>query len=439
MAVYWQFRQEQTAKTGISAMPRIIEPLSDTACRNHKFRAKGHKDNRLRDGGGLYLEALPTGRKVWRLEYKTAKGTKTRATLQYDYGSKNGGLADARLWRSDIKALIAKGIDPNMYARQQALQKTAEQLSTFEASVEEWLEHKRPTWSEGQHKKVKGIINRVLMPWLGKRPMRDITAREILDCLQRPEKAGKLETAHRGREYSAAIFRRAIVLGVCDTNPVDALKDALRPKNPKNFAHITDPVRIGELLRAADSYHGNFATVCLLRLAPFTFTRPSELRQSRWCDFTLDDSVFVVPEGRLGRKGKLAHVVPLSDQAVAILRELEPLTKHSEDGFVFQSPRKPKAPLSDAALNIALAKIGFKGEMTGHGFRHMASTRLHEMGWPSHVIEAQLSHKDGNAIRATYNKAEYLEDRRKLMQAWADYLDQLRLGTNKVVPIRNAQ
>lgn len=421
-------------------MAKTIKPLSDVECRRHKYSAGSAGRNKLRDGGGLMLVALATGRKVWRLEYRSAKGTKNMATYRHDYGTDGGTLTKARQWREQMRALLAEGIDPNQYADQQARQQAAAQLSTFKAIAEEWIEWKSAAWSEVQTKKVRGIVERVLMPWLGKRPVPAITTLEILHCLQRFEKQGKRETAHKAREYAGAIFRRAILHGLVTTNPADALKGALLAKDGGNYAHLKGSEEIGGLLRAIDGFDGMPQVKAALQILPYVFVRPSELREARWSEFNLGEAIWTVPEDRKGRKARPEHVVPLSEQVIATLEELQPVTCHADHSLLFPGARDPRRPISDNTLNAALRRLGYsKDQQTAHGFRHIASTRLHEMGWKSHVIETQLAHKDRDTIRGTYNKAEYLEERREMMQAWADHLDSLKAGNTKVTPIKRVR
>lgn len=416
-------------------MPKLIEPLKAIACQQHKYIAGQRGKNKLRDGGGLFLEALPSGRKVWRLEYKTARGTKTEATLPNDFGADGGSLKEARKWRDEIRGLVERGIDANAHAQQKKQAAVAAQLNTFKAAAEEWLEHKSASWSPAQNKKVGSIVRRVLLPTLGKRPLRDITAREVLHILQRYEKAGKLETAHVAREYTSAIYRRAIIHGTAKVDPTQALRGALQPKASRNLAHLTDPAEIGGLMRAIWGMDGSPVVVAATKLSPLLFVRPGELRKARWNEIDLDNAIWSIPAERM--KARRPHAVPLAKQAVEILTALADFTRHTPDGYVFPSIRTNRTPMSENTVNAALRRLGFTGaQQTAHGFRHTASTRLHEMGWPSHVVETQLAHKDSNAIRAVYNKAEYWPEREKMMQAWADYLDSLRAGNSNVTPFK---
>lgn len=414
-------------------MPKLIEPLSDTTCRNLKFALGGRAANRKRDGGGLFLEVMRTGRKVWRLEYRHA-GKRNVATHPEDYPRLS--LAAARRWRDELQSKLAEGIDPNQAAKAEVQARHAAALATFEAAADEWRQHKSSGWSENQQIKVEGIIRRALLPWMGRRPVADITPQELLHCLQRVEKEGKIETAHRAREYASSIFRRSILHGLRSDDPAAALKGALQPKKHQNMAHLTDPAEIGALLRAIDGFTGTPEVRYAIRLLPLVFTRPTELRAARWDEFDLDAALWSIPAERM--KMRRPHLVPLSEQAVDLLRELEPFSRHGDDALLFPGRARGK-PISEASMNAALRRMGYSREQqTPHGFRHIASTRLHELGWESRIVEMQLAHADRNSIRAVYNKAERLPERTKMMQAWADHLDLLKAGrADKVTPIRS--
>lgn len=417
-------------------MPRKIKPLTDLECKRHRYSPDSRGKNKLRDGDGLLLEALPSGRKVWRLEYRTAKGTRSEATLPHDYGTRGGALTKAREWRVEMRALIAQGVDPTQHAKAQVIAKRAEALATFRAAADEWMEHKFCDWAPATREKVKSTLENVLLPWLGDRPVAAITPQELLHCLQRYERQGKRSSAHNARSYAGQIFRRSVILGQRLDDPAAALKGALKPKNEKNMAHLTDPAEIGGLLRAIDAYAAHPAVRHGLRLLPLLFCRPGELRAARWSEFNLPAALWEIPAVRT--KLRRPHLVPLSAQALEVLGELADLTRLEGDDLLFPNVRHRGRPMSENTFNAALAAIGYGGSVqTPHGFRHVASTRLHELGWASHLIERQMAHADSNAIRGVYNKAEYLPDRTRMMQAWADYLDQLRAG-GCVVPIHHA-
>ncbi len=345
------------------------------------------------------------------------------ATHPVDYPKTS--LAAARSWRSDLKALLAEGLSPNQHAKAQAQARQAAALATFHAAADEWRAHSAHKWSAGYAEKVEGIIRRVLLPTLGARPIAEITEQELLHCLQRVEKQGLLHTAHDARQYASAIFRRAKLLGTRSSdNPADALKGVLKPQTKQNYPHLTNSSEIGALLRAIDGLNGTVAVSFAMRLLPLVFTRPTELRAANWGEFDLDSALWVIPEGRM--KMRRPHMVPLAHQVVSILRELEPLTRQSPSGLLFPG-RDRRKPISEATLSAALRRLGYDNtQQTPHGFRHIASTKLHEMGWDTRVVELQLAHVDRNSIRATYNKAEHLPERAKMMQAWADHLEALK-------------
>jgi integrase len=271
---------------------------------------------------------------------------------------------------------------------------------------------------------------------LGSRLIAAITAQELLAVLRRIEARGKHETAHRVRALAGRVLRYAVATGRAQHDVAADLKDALAPVKSKNFASVLDPVRVGELMRAIDGYTGHPVTALALKLAPLVFVRPGELRAAEWPEFDLPNAEWRIPGARM-KMGE-PHVVPLARQALAILRELQPFARGGR--YLFPSLRTRDRPMSNNTINAALRRLGYSSEeQTGHGFRSMASTLLNEQGFPPDVIELQLAHAERNKVRAAYNKAQRLPERRKMMQAWADYLDGLRAG-GTVVPIRhNAQ
>lgn len=262
-----------------------------------------------------------------------------------------------------------------------------------------------------------------IFPWLGSRPVSAITAPELLTCLRRIEARGALDTAHRAHQNCGQIFRYAVATGRAERDPSGDLRGALPPATHVHYASITEPEKIGALLRAIDGYDGTFVSRCALRLAPLVFVRPGELRAAKWAEIDLDKAEWRIPAERM--KARVLHIVPLSTQAIEILRDLKPLTGRSE--YLFPSVRTRSKPISDNTLNAALRRLGYTtDEVTTHGFRSMASTLLNEQGWDRDAIERQLAHGERNEVRAAYNYAQYLPVRRKMMQAWADYLDTLR-------------
>ena len=281
-------------------------------------------------------------------------------------------------------------------------------------------------------------LEKDLFPWLGKRPIAEVKAPELLAVLRRIESRGAQETAHRAMQNCGQVFRYAVATGRAERDPTGDLRGALPPSKEKHHASILEPKRVAELLRAIDSYQGFFATKCALQLAPLVFVRPGELRQAQWPEIDLDKSEWRIPAERM--KMREQHIVPLSCQAVEILRELEPLTnrgipvKPDAPRYVLPGAQSHVRPMSENAILAALRRMGYtKEEMTGHGFRSMASTLLHEQGWNHQAIERQLAHAERNAVSAAYNFAEHLPERRKMMQAWADYLDALKARVDVLV------
>ena len=405
-------------------------PLTNTAIRAAKPQAKAVK---LFDGGGLYLEVSPAGGKWWRWKYRFA-GKENRLSFGV---YPDVPLKAAREKRDSARRQLAAGIDPSQARRaEKAAQSNA---GDFEAIAREWHAKSSHTWVSNHRETILKRLEANVFPWLGSRPCGGIKASDLLAVLRRIEERGALETAHRTMQVCGQVFRYAIATGRAERDPTADLRGALPAPKERHLASITDPKRVGELLRAMDTYEGFFATKCALRLAPLVFVRPGELRKAQWSEIDLDKAEWRIPAERM--KMRAQHLVPLSRQAVAILRELEPLTNRpiltqpEAPRYVFPGARTRLRPMSENAILAALRRMGYtKEEMTGHGFRSTASTLLHELGWNHHVIERQLSHAERDAVSAAYNFAEHLPERRKMMQAWADYLDGLKVSA-EVTPI----
>jgi integrase len=400
--------------------------LSDAAVRNAR---PGSKVTKLFDGGGLYLLITPGGGKGWRFKYRIAGKEKLISLGVYPAV----GLKQARTKRDAARQLMADGRDPSV-ERKLAKAKTG---SSFEEVAREWFASFSVAkgWADSHSATVIRRLERDIFPWLGSRPIGGITALELLTTLQRVEKRGALETAHRIKQVCGQIFRYAVARGRAPHDPSAALRGALPPVREVHHAAITEPAQIGGLLRAIEQYQGSFVVRCALRLAPLVFVRPGELRQAEWSEFDLDgaEPVWRIPAEKM--KSRVEHLVPLSRQAVAILRELQPLT--GEGRYVFPNGRGWQRPLSENGITAALRRMEYRSEqMTAHGFRTMASTLLNELGWSPDAIERQLAHSERNEVRAAYNRAEFLGERRRMMQAWADYLDGLRQG-GTVIPLRH--
>lgn len=398
-------------------------PLTDTAIRNAK---PGEKPVKLFDERGLYLEVSPGGGKWWRLKYRFDGKEKRLSLGVYP----EVGLKDARNRRDNARKLLADGIDPSGHRKAAKSARADRAANSFEMVGREWFAKYAPNWAASHADKIMQRLEKNVFPWLGNKPIAGITAPELLTVLRRIENRGALDTAHRAHQNCGQIFRYGIATGRCERDPSSDLRGALAPAKHKHFAAITEPAAVGELLRAIDGFQGTFVVQCALKLAPLFFVRPGELRKAEWQQFNLDKGewrYFVT-------KTKSEHLVPLASQAVTILQELHALTGGGK--FVFPG-RDPKKPLSDAALNAALRRMGYntKTEITTHGFRAMARTILHqELGVKPEVIEHQLAHRVPDALGTAYNRTKFLKERRGMMQQWADYLDTLKAGA-EVIPL----
>jgi integrase len=381
------------------------------------------KSVRLSDGRGMYLEISPAGGKWWRFKYRFA-GKERRISLGV---YPDVPLAAAREKREEARRQVAAGIDPGEQRKAAKVAQVESTENTFEAIAREWFGMFSTRWVKGHADKIIRRLELNVFPWLGPRPIKAITAPELLAVLRRVESRGANETAHRAHQVCGRVFRYAIATGRAERDPSRDLSGALAPIQERHFASITEPLAVGELLRAIDAYKGAFVTRCALRLAPLVFVRPGELRAAQWAEFDFDKSEWRIPASRM--KARVQHIVPLSTQAVAILRELQPLTGRFP--FAFPSVRSRFRAMSENAVTGALRRMGYTGQdMTGHGFRSMASTLLNEQGWNRDAIERQLAHGERDAVRAAYNYAEHLPERRRMMQAWSDYLEKLKNGSS---------
>ena len=390
-------------------------PLTDTAIRNAKSREKQYK---LSDEKGMYVLVKKAG-KYFRLDYRFGGNRKTLALGVYP----DVKLQKAREKRDEARKLISNGVDPGQMRKATKAMQVEQSANNFEAVAREWFIKNSPSWAESHSKKIIRRFELYIFPWLGSRPISEITPPELLSVLRRIESRGILETAHRTQQNCGKVFRYAIITGRAERDPSADLRGALAPVKHGRMATVTEPKKIGELLRAIDGYEGTPVAQCALRLAPLVFVRPGELRHAEWTEIDLDNAEWRIPAEKM--KMKDPHIVPLSKQAVIVLREIQPIT--GQGRYVFPSIRTNLRPMSENTVLAALRRMGYtKEEMSGHGFRAMASTVLHEQGWPSDIIERQLAHAERNSIKAAYNHAQHLPERRKMMQAWADYLDGLR-------------
>ncbi|NPU82981.1 MAG: integrase arm-type DNA-binding domain-containing protein [Syntrophaceae bacterium] len=399
--------------------------LSDVKIRSSK---PSMKQKKLFDGDGLFLLVTPQGGKYWRFKYRFEGKEKLLSLGTYPEIS----LVDARQRRDDARRQIAHGIDPGAVRKAQKRAETQE-TETFEVIALEWHGKFSPSWRPIHANTIMSRLNRDLFPWIGKRPINEIKAPELLAVLRRVEARGALDSAHKCRIIAGQVFRYAVVTGRAERDPSADLKGALAQRGDKHLAAITDPKEVAPLMRTIDGYEGHYVVRAALRLAPLFFVRPGELRHAEWIEMDLEEATWNIPPGKM--KMKNAHVVPLCHQAVEILTELKELTGASK--YVFPSGRSFARPMSNNALLAALRRMGYDKEtMTPHGFRAMARTILDEvLQVRPDFIEHQLGHAVRDPNGRAYNRTAHLAERRKMMQLWADYLDGLRSGA-VVVPFR---
>jgi integrase len=394
--------------------------LSAVQVRNAKSREKAFK---LYDEDGLFLLVTPTGRPKWRLKYRLSGKEKALALGTYPPVS----LADARRSRDDARAKLREGVDPS--AERQARKHKASSPDTFEAVALDYVAT-RKDWGEKTAAVRLARLKANIFPWIGRRPVSELRPLDIRPLLQRIEDRGHNELAHRMLQLCSQVFRHAIRLDWAERDPAGDLRGTLVKVHERHRSAIVEPRAVGALLRAIDSFEGSFVVKCALRISPLVFVRPGELRQAVWEEFDLEAAQWRIPAQRM--KMRQPPVVPLANQAVAILRELHPLTGPS--GYLFPSIRTRARPMSDNTLNAALRRLGYgKDEATAHGFRSTASTLLNEQGWSRDAIERQLAHAEQDKVRAAYSYADYLPERLRMMQEWADYLDQLKAGTSNQI------
>ncbi len=396
-------------------------PLTDVKIRNLKRQDKTYK---LSDGGGLFLLIKPIG-KYWRYSYRFNGKQKTLSIGVYP----EIPLKKARQKHAEARLLLADGIDPSAHKQAQKQARKAEALNSFEALAREWHSKQVPHWSEKHAHILLRRLEANVFPWLGNRPPGQIKPPEVLQVLRKVEARGAVDTAHRVLQVCGQVFRYAVAIGLADSDPCRDLRGALSKVRGSHYASITEPIKIGPLLQALHAYQGRFITCCALQFLPLVFTRPGELRNARWDEIDFDKALWLIPAHKM--KMKTDHLVPLSKQALSILEKLKPVTaRHSP--YVFHAMHQRQQPLSDNTLNTALRRMGYsKDEMSAHGFRAMARTNLDEiLGYRIEAIEMQLAHAVRDANGRAYNRTQYLDERREMMQAWADWLDGLQASVN---------
>ncbi len=390
-------------------------PLQAITIRNAKPKEKAYK---LADEKGLYLLVNPNGGKFWKLKYRFAGKEKKLSLGAFP----DVGLADARLSRDEARSNLRNGVDPSLLKKSKKRSAVLDSKNSFSAISYEWHTKSSHKWTPDHGRRILDCLEKDIFPWLGSRTITEITAPDLLSAIRRIESRGSIETAHRILQNCGRIFRYAIASGLAERDPSSDLRGALKTNKKKHFATITEPQKIGALIRAINSYEGYFITKCALKLAPLVFVRPGELRKAEWSEFNFDSFEWRIPAHKM--KMRNVHIVPLSKQATEILLELRALT--GDGKFVFPSVRSASRAMSENTINAGLRRLGYtKEEITGHGFRSMASTILNEQGWNPDAIERQLAHAERNSIRAAYNYAQHLPERKKMMQHWADYLNGL--------------
>ena len=411
-------------------MPRIAEPKAPVVYSNAKPEEKEYT---IADGRGLYMVITPDGSKLWDFRY-SLNGRRRKMAIKGGFPAV--GVKAAREEADRMRAMVARGEDPaevrkigmEEKARQydQARQEVAKTATTFRVVADEWMDVRLAHRTESTRQGARLRLERNIFPWIGDRPISEITAPELLEAIRKVEQNGKLETAHRVRGFCSQIFRYAIATGKTDRDIASDLRGALTPAVKGHRAAMVDPTEFGRLLRDIDAYQGWYATKYALRLLPLVFTRPGELRLAQWTEIDFQRAQWDIPAGRM--KMRLPHTVPLSSQSLAILEELRNLS--GSGPYLFPTPRQKDKPLSNVAILNGIRRMGYgTEEQSAHGFRATARTLLDERLHvnPAH-IEAQLAHRVADALGTAYNRTHHLEARRAMMQTWADYLDGLKAG-----------
>lgn len=398
--------------------------LTDIAIRNAKPQVKSIK---LFDADGLYLLLNPNRSKWWRLDYRFEGKRKTLSMGVYPDVS----LKLARERCREARSLLAIGTDPGEQRKAERQAKSEAGSNTFEALAREWMVTRGKEWTESYTSKTKSALERNAFPAIGRKPITEITSPDVLAMLRAIESRGIVDMAHRIQQHCGAIFRYAIATGRAINDPIPSLKGALSTVRQEHYAALTDPVEFAQLLRDIDGYRGEATTKAAMQLLALTFQRTKEVRFAEWAQFDLEAALWRIPAEIM--KMREAHIVPLSTQAIEVLKRMQAITGGGR--LVFPSSTSRERPISENTVVYALARMGYKGRMTGHGFRSVASTLLNEQGFRSDLIERQLAHSEKNSVRAAYNRAEYLPERKKMMQKWADYLDRLKAGA-EIIQLR---
>lgn len=394
--------------------------LTDTTARNAKPAEKQFK---LADEKGLFLLITPAGGKYWRMKYRYAAKEKTLALGVYPEVS----LKEARIARDDARKLLSNGVDPGALKKAEKVARIAAAGNSFKAVSLEWLVKQTPRWSQRHHERVTRRLEQYAYNDLGSLPVSEVKAPTVLAVLRKLESKRTLHTAAKVRQAIGQVMRYAVATGRAEYDPTASLKGAIETYAVKHMASVTDPKHVGAILRMFDAFDGTHTVHSALRLAPMLFARPGELRQMRWADLDMDAGLWLLDRGSM--KMRRDHIVPLSSQAKAIIEGMRPFSGHLE--YVFPNARDPKRAMSDAAVNAGMRRLGIdtQNELTGHGFRAMARTILRErLKFDAEIIECQLSHVKQGSLGGAYDRTQFLDDRIKMMQAWANYLDDLKAG-----------
>ena len=404
----------------------VTGELTDIKIRNATARPKAYK---LAAGRGLCMVVMPDGAKYWRWRYRFAGKEKMLSVGVFPHV----GLKAARAAADRAREVLASDVDPSEVRREKKLSLRLSVARTFGDAAGQWVKHNTPRWRPATIEKVQQYLDKDLLPSLGRRPLANITALELGDVVAKIEARKAFNVAKKTRQWLTAIFDFAIAKGLTSTNPAEKLGAvAVAPPEVQNHAHLTIE-DLPAFLRALEGYTGSPLTRGATWMAIWTANRPGVTRTLRWAEIDLPNALWTIPKGREGMKRGYSHLTPLPRQAVALLREIHKATGTFE--YVFIGRNNPRQPMSDGAVNQALKAMGYGGRQTAHGFRHLVSTALNEQGFEPDWVERQLAHGDPDEIRGTYNKAQYLDQRRKMMQAWADYLDKIKTG-GEIVPFR---
>ena len=398
-------------------------PLSDAAVKNAKPTDKPYK---MQDEKGMYLLVHPNGGKYFRYNYRF---NNKRLTLSFGVYPATS-LKEARDKRDTAIKQIAGGINPSITRK---IEKSGSIENTFKAIAEDFLITKQQEWSASHHKHIKECFERDVYPWIGDRPLKELSAVEVLTTLRRITARGAIETAARTKQFIGQAIRYAIATGRAERDVTQDLRGALPSPVKGHYPAITEPKPLGQLLRDIDAYGGGFVVRTALQLQPLIFARPANLATAEWSEFDLDAAEWRIAADKM--KMKDAHIVPLSTQAVALLRDIYPLTGNQQYVFANNQGKNKEKHINRESIGVAIRRMGYQGQHTAHGFRTTASTLLHEQGFNSDMIERQLSHAERNKVKAAYNRAQHLPERRLMMQQWADYLDTLKNGA-QVIPLK---